>query len=173
MPGKLRANSTVDLRKVRLHLDGLGIRDLCVHGDDLLILAGPTMDLDGPVAIFRWLGGANPAGKGLVLREACLRVGAVPFGQDADKGTDHAEGMCLCSADGWGRAPQCWSSMTPRPPAVLRTPKVHSQQISLPCPERDVFATSFMTADGREVPYAISVPVRRVVRDPKSHNDVR
>jgi hypothetical protein len=84
-----------------LHLDGLGIRDLCVHGDDLLILAGPTMDLDGPVAIFRWLGGAHPAGNGLVLREACPIVGAVPFGQGADKGTDHAEGMCLCSADGW------------------------------------------------------------------------
>lgn len=84
-----------------LHLDGLGIRDLCVHGDDLLILAGPTMDLDGPVAIFRWLGGAHPARNGLVLREACPSVGAVPFGQGADKGTDHAEGMCLCSADGW------------------------------------------------------------------------
>jgi hypothetical protein len=27
-------------------------------------------------------------------------VGAVPFGQGVDKGTDHAEGMCLFSAEG-------------------------------------------------------------------------
>lgn len=83
-----------------LQLDGLGIRDLCVHGDDLLILAGPTMDLDGPVTIFRWLGGAHPAGEGLVFGEALPIVGAVPFGQGVDKGTDHAEGMCLFSAEG-------------------------------------------------------------------------
>ena len=88
-------------RKHFLQLDGLGIRDLCVHGDDLLILSGPTMDLDGPVTIYRWLGGAHPARDGLVLRETLSIVGAVPFGQGADKGMDHAERMCLFSADGW------------------------------------------------------------------------
>ena len=31
-------------RKHFLQLGGLGVRDLCVQGDDLLILAGPTMD---------------------------------------------------------------------------------------------------------------------------------
>jgi len=39
-------------RKHFVDLGGLGIRDLCIHGNDLLILAGPTMDLDGPVTIF-------------------------------------------------------------------------------------------------------------------------
>lgn len=37
-----------------LDLAGHGIRDLCWHGDDLLILAGPTTGLDSPPLIFRW-----------------------------------------------------------------------------------------------------------------------
>jgi hypothetical protein len=45
-------------RKHFLNLGGLGIRDLLVLGDDLLILAGPTMALDGACAIWRWKRGA-------------------------------------------------------------------------------------------------------------------
>jgi hypothetical protein len=37
-----------------LPLSGLGIRDLRFEGDDLLVLAGPTMDHDGTGALFRW-----------------------------------------------------------------------------------------------------------------------
>jgi hypothetical protein len=40
-------------RKHFLDLNGLGIRDLCWCEDDLLILAGPTMDLDGFAEVFR------------------------------------------------------------------------------------------------------------------------
>ncbi len=87
-------------RKHFLHLDGLGIRDLCLHGEDLLILAGPTMDLDGPVKIYRWLGGAAARGEGLVSGDALSVVGDLPFGQGAEKGTDHAEGICLLAPDG-------------------------------------------------------------------------
>lgn len=36
-----------------LWLNGMGIRDLTFDGDDLLILAGPTMDVDGTAAIWR------------------------------------------------------------------------------------------------------------------------
>ena len=46
-------------RKHFLHLGGLGIRDLCRQGRDLLILAGPTMNIDGPVTIFRWPDGTE------------------------------------------------------------------------------------------------------------------
>jgi hypothetical protein len=35
-------------------LDGLGIRDLKRDGDDLLLLAGPSMALDGPSPVYRW-----------------------------------------------------------------------------------------------------------------------
>ncbi len=45
------------LAKHFLKMQGLGVRDLCVVGDDLLVLAGPTMTLSGMVGIFRVKGG--------------------------------------------------------------------------------------------------------------------
>jgi hypothetical protein len=83
-------------RKHFLHLGGLGIRDLCMQGADLLILAGPTMDLDGPVSVFRWPGGTAPAEEMVMPASALERVLEVPYGQ----GVDHAEGMTLFSPDG-------------------------------------------------------------------------
>ncbi|WP_334190730.1 DUF3616 domain-containing protein [Noviherbaspirillum sp.] len=83
-------------RKHFLNLGGLGIRDLCVQGDDLLILAGPTMDLDGPVTVFRWVDGTEPKGESMLDTNDVKRVIDVPFGQ----GVDHAEGICLYSSDG-------------------------------------------------------------------------
>lgn len=44
-------------RKHFLDLEGGGLRDLCFRGDtgdDLLVLAGPTMTLDGAVRLHRW-----------------------------------------------------------------------------------------------------------------------
>lgn len=83
-------------RKHFLHLGGLGIRDLCIQGSDLLILAGPTMDLDGPVTIFRWPKGTDPKGESVVPAIELERVLDVPYGQ----GVDHAEGMTLFSPEG-------------------------------------------------------------------------
>ena len=82
-------------RKHFLQLEGLGIRDLCISDSDMLILAGPTMDLDGPVAIFRWPGGAMPEDETVVPAEKLERVCDVPFG----RGCDHAEGMTLFSPE--------------------------------------------------------------------------
>ena len=82
-------------RKHFIRLDGLGIRDMCAQGDDLLILAGPTMDLDGPVAVYRWKGGAKPE-KESVIFDAELKDGDIPF----KKGKDHAEGMTFFSGEG-------------------------------------------------------------------------
>jgi len=81
-------------RKHFLDLKGLGIRDLCVDGKDLLILAGPTMSLDGPVTVYRWPGGARPAKETVVSREMLEHVLALPFGE----GVDHPEGMSLFSS---------------------------------------------------------------------------
>jgi hypothetical protein len=39
-----------------LPLNGLGVRDLFRQGEDVLVLAGPTMDLDAPFALYRWRG---------------------------------------------------------------------------------------------------------------------
>ncbi len=44
------------LRKHFLQLDGLGVRDLHFQGNDLYILAGPTMVLDGDIRLFKWSG---------------------------------------------------------------------------------------------------------------------
>ena len=40
-------------KKHFLDLNGMGIRELCLHGKDLIILAGPTMSLEGAMQIFR------------------------------------------------------------------------------------------------------------------------
>lgn len=80
-------------RKHFLNLGGLGIRDLMVWGSDLLILAGPTMALDGPVAIFQWKGGAEPAEESMVDGDSLKKIKNIPFGH----GVDHAEGMTLFS----------------------------------------------------------------------------
>lgn len=51
-PGKLRLQKLATGQRYKkrfVNLNGLGIRDLCVSGEDLLILAGPTMDVSGPV----------------------------------------------------------------------------------------------------------------------------
>jgi Protein of unknown function (DUF3616) len=42
------------IRKHFLQLDGLGVRDLHFSGDDLYILAGPTMVLNGEICVFKW-----------------------------------------------------------------------------------------------------------------------
>ncbi|NNG25594.1 DUF3616 domain-containing protein [Telluria aromaticivorans] len=83
-------------RKHFLDLKGLGIRDMCIRGKDLLVLAGPTMDLDGPVSVLCWRGGAAPASECVVPADALERVLDLPFGQ----GVDHPEGMALFSCDG-------------------------------------------------------------------------
>jgi hypothetical protein len=44
------------LRKHFLQLDGLGVRDLHYSGDDLFILAGPTMVLNGEIRVYKWPG---------------------------------------------------------------------------------------------------------------------
>ncbi|MBL8660238.1 MAG: DUF3616 domain-containing protein [Rhodospirillales bacterium] len=72
-------------------LDGLGIRDLAFADGALLILAGPTMDLDGPVRLYRWPMPLE-AGDGAVITHDRLEVVFdMPYGD----GVDHAEGIAL------------------------------------------------------------------------------
>ena len=78
-----------------LAMEGLGIRDLKKHGDDLLILAGPTTALSGPVALYRWRNWANepPQDAREVRLHRPERILDLPFG----RGVDHPEGLAL-----WG-----------------------------------------------------------------------
>ncbi len=88
------------IRKHFLQLQGLGVRDLCLQGDDLLVLAGPTMSLDGPVRVVRWRGAARCDGPCVVEQGTLEHVLDVPFGD----GCDHAEGMALFQPEGARKA---------------------------------------------------------------------
>ena len=60
-------SSGATVRRHFLELDGLGVRDLVMHGKDLFVLAGPTMDLDGPVFIYRWSNALEQGGDSLTF----------------------------------------------------------------------------------------------------------
>ncbi len=51
--GRRRGGSRRRYHKRFLALDGMGVRDLCWQGNDLLILAGPTMDITGRQTLWR------------------------------------------------------------------------------------------------------------------------
>ena len=78
-----------------LQLGGLGVRELSIHGKDLLILAGPSMDLDGPVFIYRWKNALESKADSLTGRDDLIKVVTVPFGDR----TDHAEGLSIFRRD--------------------------------------------------------------------------
>ncbi len=81
------------IRKHFLQLDGLGVRDLHFSGDDLYILAGPTMVLNGDIRVFKWPA-ARPllaANREPVRFEAALTESVpLPHG----RGTNRAEAIC-------------------------------------------------------------------------------
>lgn len=93
-PARLRLRQFEDGRPYRKHvldLDGLGVRDLCPAGDDLLVLAGPTMDLDGPVRVYRWHGAALLHEPEIVRGGGLTRELELTYGE----GDDHAEGLAV------------------------------------------------------------------------------
>lgn len=51
-PGALQLSGPLQMHF--LDLGGLGIRDLKRRGDDVFVLTGPTLKLDGPAQVFRW-----------------------------------------------------------------------------------------------------------------------
>jgi len=81
------------LRKHFLQLDGLGVRDLHWHGDDLYILAGPTMVLNGDIRVFKWQGARDvmTSNREPVRFEAALTKSvSLPHG----RGVNRAEAIC-------------------------------------------------------------------------------
>ncbi|REF00926.1 DUF3616 domain-containing protein [Thermomonospora umbrina] len=93
-PRRLRLRRVDGQARYRTHfldLGGLGIRDLCPDGDDLLILAGPTMSLSGPVRVLRWPGAAKIEAADVVRADELETVGDLPHGD----GEDHAEGIAV------------------------------------------------------------------------------
>ncbi|MBE9117721.1 DUF3616 domain-containing protein [Lusitaniella coriacea LEGE 07157] len=80
-------------KKHFLELDGLGVRELCWHGDNLLILAGPTMVLEGAMKIFELQEILECSGNSLCWQESG-RLKAL-FNLPVATGADRAEGLTL------------------------------------------------------------------------------
>jgi Protein of unknown function (DUF3616) len=84
------------VHKTFLDLDGLGVRDMRLHDGGMLILAGPTMVLDGAIRLFR-LEDVGDLRKGIVHGEdskdghRLKRLFEIPHGI----GCDRAEGIAL------------------------------------------------------------------------------
>jgi hypothetical protein len=74
-----------------LPLKGLGIRDLRFDGDDLVVLAGPTMDHDGTGSLFRWRSPIGAADDIVHAPQDVLHVMDLPYA----RGADQAEGVAF------------------------------------------------------------------------------
>lgn len=79
-------------KKHFLNLRGLGVRDLIFCGGDLLVLAGPTMSLEGEMAMFRWRNPLEAEGDAVVSEGEGLEL---MFDLPFTVGSDHAEGLVL------------------------------------------------------------------------------
>ncbi len=80
-------------KKHFLDLNGLGVRDLCFDGEDLIVLAGPTMTLDGDLRVFRYHDILNSVGHSLTgQNNGKLEV---LFDLPFKIGGDRAEGLSL------------------------------------------------------------------------------
>lgn len=84
-------------RKHFLDLGGNGVRDLHREGEDILILSGPTADIDGHCTVWRWrdpfaIQGDSFLADGKRLR----RLLRLPVGEEAD----HPEGFALLPGTG-------------------------------------------------------------------------
>jgi hypothetical protein len=85
-----------DGRKYRKHffdLNGLGIRELCLYHQDLIILAGPTMDLEGAMEVFLWKDVLDVS-KDSINPQDSDRLTAI-FNLPFTLGSDRAEGLTL------------------------------------------------------------------------------
>lgn len=92
------------IRKHFLQLEGLGIRDLHFSGDDLYILAGPTMVLDGDISAYKWPNAKSllAANREPVRFEFTLnKILSLPHGH----GTNRAEALCQLPPELASQAP--------------------------------------------------------------------
>jgi hypothetical protein len=82
-------------KKHFLHLKGKGIRELRLLGDDIYLLAGPTMDLDGKIVIYRWPGALSQNSEMMLWSSDLERLHEIPHGTGAESGKDKAEGLAV------------------------------------------------------------------------------
>ncbi|HEY5751562.1 MAG TPA: DUF3616 domain-containing protein [Chthoniobacterales bacterium] len=122
-------------RRIFLQLDGLGVRDLCFDGDDLLILAGPSMDLDWPVAIYRWKGARDKTTRDAIIELDGKTLSRVPVAvrPPGELGMDRAEGLSLWSpGSGFPRVLIAFDKPSPLRQAGRRTTVCEALQVLSP-----------------------------------------
>lgn len=106
------------LRKHFLQLGGLGVRDLHFDGDDLFVLAGPTMVLDGDIRLFRWPG-ARSALTDSRQPVRFQRTFAEAVELPHTPGANRAEAFCALP-DGMARGGPSWLVLYDAPGAERR-----------------------------------------------------
>jgi hypothetical protein len=85
-------------RKYLVDTRGLGVRDMRFDGDDLLLLVGPTMSLEGPAFLLRWCGAVRDDASGVVDPGRIETVAELPY----QLHVDHPEGIDLWPEGGPG-----------------------------------------------------------------------
>jgi hypothetical protein len=101
-PGTLTLKDLGDgelYRKHFLDLNGQGVRELCLHQGDLIILAGPTMDLEGAMQVFRFEDALEHS-QNTLWDQASGQL-TVLFDLPFTIGSDHAEGLTLMPCLGY------------------------------------------------------------------------
>lgn len=89
-------------KKHFVNLNGLGIRELCLDGKDLIILAGPTMAVEGSMRVFSLKNVLKRSDSTLSdQKDGELEV---LFDLPFIFGVDHAEGLSLCTCLGQSKA---------------------------------------------------------------------
>lgn len=85
-----------------VNLNGLGVREVCIQGKDLIILAGPTMALEGAMQVFRLKHALDRSSDTLSSIDSgdLKLLFDLPF----TIGSDHAEGLVLVSCLGYDDA---------------------------------------------------------------------
>jgi hypothetical protein len=99
--GRLATRRNNGKRRYRKHLldtRGLGIRDMRLNGDDLLLLVGPTMSLEGPAFVLRWRNAVHDNVSDVVDSDRIEVVAELPYQLNAD----HPEGIELWPEAGPG-----------------------------------------------------------------------
>jgi len=98
---RLKARRVDGDRRYRKHLldtRGLGIRDMRLDGDDLLLLVGPTMSLEGPAFVLRWRDAVHDDASGVIAPGRIETVAELPY----QLHVDHPEGLELWPEAGPG-----------------------------------------------------------------------
>lgn len=98
--GHLKARRIDGKRRYRKHLiptRGLGIRDLELEGDDLILLTAPVTAADGVAAIRRWRGAVHVTSSGVVPEDNVELICGLPYRGHHD----HPEGVVQWEDGGW------------------------------------------------------------------------